>query len=758
MVALKWDRQTPAVCLFSAWAVVSMAAAMAAASETKAPDRSNPDYVYCEDFEEGTARDGSLPAFEIVKRCGVREGAGCNSRYGFSNVLIENHGIPPYPTVRFPKQDGIVFVHYHVKAPENFYLGRANHGYYLYDSEGGGRGKHGSAVMDHATDHPVWLDPEWDPHTIQVLRGSGYHRMTRSFEGFEPKPRGQWHSHQVMLIPSQKDPKVGRMKVWIDGELANFCKHDTIPSCDTFWISNYWHSWEYVPKDTLSNLFEAHTAPPHPAFEIFLDNLIVSKSFIEFGPNRFQIERVRFANFREGQFTVHFDTTVAAKSIGATWGDGGDAAGQTQAEAAAPGFFHSLPITGLKPGRQYRLQLSAVDAKGRNVQSEEFSFRTSAEQEVPDFQLPDWKGEVFANASLEGSPAYVRNFRSLSYIAWPGHDSDDLVDTSKPMSVRYTKRQHFPAGTHAFRVAAYDGVRVRVDGETRVESLRRTQGHVIRRDFALSLTEGEHEVSVEHYVHRADDWERSVAKWLAFRIEPEDKTPPRLLAQGIYNTRFHKPDSPLYAGRWSEDCAVTIDFGPDERYGQAIGDARQFTVRPRLQFPALEVGKTYHYRVTAVDVMGNKTVLPDARFTVGDTIPPCKTLIAIARPSDDALEIRFTAPGEDARHGAAAAYNLRWSTEPLHLGNWQQAKRVANLPAPQPGSSKEVLRLSGFPKGKTYYFALRAIDAAGQESLLSNVVSDPLGPEVMDCDGDGFGVGSLKGPDPDDQDPNVPGR
>jgi len=175
--------------------------------------------------------------------------------------------------------------------------------------------------MDHATDHPAWLDPEWDPHTINVLRGSGYHRVVRSFEGFEPKRRGQWHSHQVMIIPSRKDPKVGRMKVWIDGELANFCKHDTIPGYDTFWISNYWHSLGYVPRDRFSNLFEAHTAPPHPAFEIFLDNLIISKRFIEFGPNRFQVERVRFADLKRDSFSVHFDTTASVKTIRAEWGE-----------------------------------------------------------------------------------------------------------------------------------------------------------------------------------------------------------------------------------------------------------------------------------------------------------------------------------------------------------------------------------------------------------------------------------------------------
>ena len=92
-------------------------------SAQELPDRSNPDYVYCEDFEEGRARDGSLPVFNIAKRHGVREGAGYKSRYGFSNVLIEDHGLPPYPRVRFLRHQGVLFVHFHLRSPENFYLG-----------------------------------------------------------------------------------------------------------------------------------------------------------------------------------------------------------------------------------------------------------------------------------------------------------------------------------------------------------------------------------------------------------------------------------------------------------------------------------------------------------------------------------------------------------------------------------------------------------------------------------------------------------
>ena len=716
----------------------------ARAEETLLPDPKNPDYVYCEDFEEGKARDGSLPAFSITGRNGVREGAGCQSRYGYSNVIPENSCLPPYPEVRFPRQTGTIFVHYDLKAPPTFFLGRANHGYYLYDSTN----KVGSAVMDHATDHPAWLDPEWDPHTINVLRGSGYHRIIRSFEGFEPKPRGQWHSHQVMIVPSQKDPRVGMMKVWIDGELANRCKHDTPPAFDTFWISNYWHSLAYIPYGQYAAVFEHFTAPNHPAFEVFLDNLIISKGFVEFGPNKPQIECVRFAGLRPDGFTVHFDTTVPAKRIAAAWKEGGKTQ-QVQADTAAPGYLHALKIDGLAPDRQYVLRLSATDAKGRNITSEEFGFRTEAAA-IPDFQCADFKGEVFGNLKFEGPPAFVRNFRSLSYVAWPGHDSDDLVDTSKHMSVRYTKKARFKVGTYTFRVQAYDGIRVLVDGAVKVDAVQTTGGHNRRRDFVLAMAEGEHTVVVEHTVWRLDNWEKgNTSKYLAFKIDAEDKTPPELWSQAIFSSRAHEPEKPAYCSKWSEACGLSIDYGPTTAYGQTLAGHSSGLIR----FPTLEFGKTYHYRVTATDVMGNQTVTPDATFVVGNTVPPRKILLAVERFSDNQVCLRFRAPGDEGIRGMAAGYDARWSIEPITVTNWDKVTKLTGLPAPGEPKSEERITLDGFPRGKTYYFAIQARGQQGARSLLSNVASDPPGPPQMDCDGDGFGVGCPAGPDPDDYDP-----
>jgi hypothetical protein len=161
--------------------------------------------------------------------------------------------------------------------------------------------------------------------------------------------------------------------------------------------------------------------------------------------------------------------------------------------------------------------------------------------------------------------------------------------------------------------------------------------------------------------------------------------------------------------------------------------------------------------VTAVDLMGNKTVLPDATFKVGDTIPPQKILLSLSRASDTQLQLTFRAPGEDANYGTATEYDVRWSTDRLTIATWERATKVANLPKPNKARTEESITLDGFPRGKTYYVAIRAVDNDGQAGLLSNIVSDPPGPEVMDCDGDGYGVGSLLGPDPDDYDAAITG-
>jgi len=710
---------------------------------------SDPSYIYCNDFESGV---GPCNSFGIAKSCGLRcQGAGKDSSCAYSELIHENEALPPYPAIRFPSQNKTLFVRYELKNPSNFFIGRGSHGYYLYDST---NRNNGSVVIDPQSEGRLLHYLEWDDYTTTLLRGSGYQRMSTSFQGFEPRQRGQWHSYQLMVVPSNKDPNIGRLKLWIDGELAVYTKTDTIPQYDTFWISNYWHSLIYIAQDNpcCGNLHESHTAPLHPPFELLLDNVVVAPEYIEKGNDAFKIERTKFWNFTTpGAFKVNFDTTLQAKGK-IEWGETSSYGRVT--EEASSGYFHTMEVSGLAPRKTYYFRITAADKNNRTT-SWSSTFQTPADNLVPDFNLPDWKGEVYQNLNSTGAPVFIQNFKSLSYISWAGQDSDDLVRTDQHMSVRYTRSIPLAAGTYSFKVGAYDGIQVAIDGVSKVNLTSRTNGHNARHDFNQALSAGMHSIMVNHIIYRYNDWENTSQKHLSFAVEPQDMTAPKILSHGIYSSEFYLSTAPYFTARCDEDCTVAIDYGLTTAYGQQITAGGNTSPIPSVRFPELPLGAVYHYRLTVSDAMGNRRTIPeDYTFRVGDSIPPRQIVnLQLSRINPSTLRLTFRAPGEDGKMGTASSYDLRTLNFPLNLQNWEQAAKVA-LPAPKAGGTTETLDLSGFPAGQTYYFALRALDNAGQPGLISNVVSDPASPEVLDLDGDGYGAGSALGPDCDDQDPS----
>lgn len=710
----------------------------------------HPDWFYCQDFEHD---DGGLGTFEVASSNGVRcNNAGQNSSCAYSNIIRDNYGIPPYPDVTsYTAKTQTFFVKYSVKVPEYFFTGPGSHGYYLH-------GTGGAAVIDPWPGYGAMNNIEWDEYTRILLRGSGYQRTSTSFEGFVPKQRGQWHTYQAMIVPSNSDPSVGRIKVWIDGELANDTKTDTLPSYTDFTISNYWHSNEYITKDTLNNLFESYTAPLHPAFEILFDNLVLSNKFIEDATNTFTLERVKYNSFSAGSFKVNFDTTLPATGK-IEWGQTTSYGSQAQESSAS--YTHSLALTNLQPSTQYYLRISATDASNRTTESLT-TFTTTAGNVVPQPKFSSWQGEVYQNNDFSGNPVFIKNFNDLSYVSWAGQDSDDLIRTDQSMAVRYTKTQTFAAGDYTVRAAAWDGIRVFVDGQAKVNAPGATGGYMKRRDFNITLSAGNHTFIVEHIMDRkpCPDWECKQGKQLNFAIVPLDTTAPKLLSQAIYNLpEAASPTRPYFTGKCDEDCKATIDYGLTAAYGSQLnatygdGQGTAMTMLPAAQFPSLTIGQTYHYRVTLADNAGNQRVYTDQTFVVGDTIPPQQiTNVRLARTNSTTLRLTFTAPGNSGRYGQAASYDVRYSTSPLTIYTWPSATKVASLPAPHTGGTAETINVPGLPSGQTYYFGITATDAAGNTSLLSNIASNPQGAEVIDMDGDGYGVGSSLGSDCNDYD------
>lgn len=111
------------------------------------------------------------------------------------------------------------------------------------------------------------------------------------------------------------------------------------------------------------------------------------------------------------------------------------------------------------------------------------------------------------------------------------------------------------------------------------------------------------------------------------------------------------------------------------------------------------------------------------RFLAGpDTEPPGQVWPLVATPTSypGDIQLSWTAPGDDGDAGAASAYAVRYSDQPIETEeDWLLAWEVEGEPAPLPAGTAQSMTVSRIPNHE-YYFAIRAEDDAGNWSPLSN--------------------------------------
>jgi hypothetical protein len=106
-----------------------------------------------------------------------------------------------------------------------------------------------------------------------------------------------------------------------------------------------------------------------------------------------------------------------------------------------------------------------------------------------------------------------------------------------------------------------------------------------------------------------------------------------------------------------------------------------------------------------------------------DAIPPApiNDLSATSGGPAGTVNLSWTAPGDDGNTGTATTYIVRYADTPITTPfGWIGATNVSGEPTPKPAGSSEQMVVSGLTSGETYYFAIRALDEAGNESDLSN--------------------------------------
>lgn len=135
---------------------------------------------------------------------------------------------------------------------------------------------------------------------------------------------------------------------------------------------------------------------------------------------------------------------------------------------------------------------------------------------------------------------------------------------------------------------------------------------------------------------------------------------------------------------------------------------------------------TYYFIIKAADEVPNWSGYSNlaVKSTTGDTTPPATIAdLSITSATGTSLALRWTAPGNNGTTGTAASYDIRYSTSPITTANWGSATQSTGEPAPAVAGTVQTFTVTGLTGSQTYYVAMKATDAAGNVSGLSNVPS-----------------------------------
>ncbi|MBK8232335.1 MAG: PD40 domain-containing protein [Candidatus Eisenbacteria bacterium] len=91
--------------------------------------------------------------------------------------------------------------------------------------------------------------------------------------------------------------------------------------------------------------------------------------------------------------------------------------------------------------------------------------------------------------------------------------------------------------------------------------------------------------------------------------------------------------------------------------------------------------------------------------------------------TETTVALEWTAPGSDGSDGTATSYDLRFSLSEITEENWATATPATGVPRPRSGGTAEAFTVTGLERVQIFFFALRALDSAGNPSPLSNTVT-----------------------------------
>ncbi|MDX2022673.1 MAG: discoidin domain-containing protein [Deltaproteobacteria bacterium] len=184
-------------------------------------------------------------------------------------------------------------------------------------------------------------------------------------------------------------------------------------------------------------------------------------------------------------------------------------------------------------------------------------------------------------------------------------------------------------------------------------------------------------------------------------------------AASRYDVRFST--ARINSSNWDQATPATGLLAP-----KAPGAAESITIS------GLAGVTTYYFAARAVDADGvSGAPSNNAKGRTLDNIAPSAASGLVATTVTSAggtIRVAFTAPGDNGPVGQALRYDVRVSPTDINASNFANATPVA-APTPKAGGQTEAFDISGLGAEQLYFVALRAVDAAGNVSDLSNTAS-----------------------------------
>lgn len=130
-----------------------------------------------------------------------------------------------------------------------------------------------------------------------------------------------------------------------------------------------------------------------------------------------------------------------------------------------------------------------------------------------------------------------------------------------------------------------------------------------------------------------------------------------------------------------------------------------------------------YVQLASLTGQGNLTIHFVDSGNVDVTAPAVITNLSAVEISADSVQLLWTASGNNGTEGTAAFYDVRYHTEPITEGNWEDAVQVTGEPKPKVAGASETMLVRGLSSDTNYYFAIKAGDEALNLSALSNITS-----------------------------------